>query len=164
MKNPAHFIYPPSFTGRPHPPKNWQRVPKTKSGEAQQLLFPDTSDHGPLAATLCFCFFLLKYLFIFGCTGSSLQHAGAFVAACGHLSSCGAPALLPRGMWNLPRPVIEPMSPVLEGRFLTPDHKGSPCSCPFGNSPPWALRNPSATADFSLLLLLLSLLFPYPDL
>ena len=35
------------------------------------------------------------------------------------LSSCGAQALLLRGMWDLPRPGIEPMSPALAGRFLT---------------------------------------------
>ena len=34
-------------------------------------------------------------------------------------SSCSAQALLPSGMENLPRPVIEPMSPSLAGGFLT---------------------------------------------
>ena len=34
-------------------------------------------------------------------------------------SSCGAWAQLPRGMWDLPGPGIEPMSPALAGRFLT---------------------------------------------
>jgi len=33
-----------------------------------------------------------------------------------------------QGRWNLPRPWIEPTSLVLEGRFLTTDHQGSP-SC-----------------------------------
>ena len=38
-------------------------------------------------------------------------------------------ALLPRGMWNLPRPGIEPMSPALAGRFLStgaPENSLSP--------------------------------------
>ena len=35
------------------------------------------------------------------------------------LSSCGSQAQWLRGMWNLPEPGIEPMSPALAGRFLT---------------------------------------------
>ena len=35
------------------------------------------------------------------------------------LSSCGARAQLLRGMWDLPGPGLEPMSPALAGRFLT---------------------------------------------
>ena len=35
------------------------------------------------------------------------------------LSSCGAQAQLLRGMWDLPGPGIEPMSPALAGGFLT---------------------------------------------
>ena len=35
------------------------------------------------------------------------------------LSGCGAQALLPLGMWDLPRPGIAPMSPALAGGFLT---------------------------------------------
>ena len=35
------------------------------------------------------------------------------------LSSCGARAQLLHGMWDLPRPGIEPVSPALAGRFLT---------------------------------------------
>ena len=38
-------------------------------------------------------------------------------------SSCGVWAQLPQGMWDLPRPGIEPMSPELAGRLLT---TGSP--------------------------------------
>ena len=34
------------------------------------------------------------------------------------LCSCGVWALRPYGMWNLPGPGIEPMSPVLAGVFL----------------------------------------------
>ena len=35
------------------------------------------------------------------------------------LSNCGSRAQLLRGMWNLPRPGLEPMSPALAGRFST---------------------------------------------
>ena len=35
------------------------------------------------------------------------------------LSSCGAGAQLLRGMWDLPRPGLKPMSPALAGGFLT---------------------------------------------
>ena len=33
------------------------------------------------------------------------------------LSSCGSQAQLLRGMWDLPRPGLEPVSPALAGRF-----------------------------------------------
>ena len=42
----------------------------------------------------------------------------ASVTAAHELNS-GTRTLLPCGMWNLPRPGIEPMSPALAGRFLT---------------------------------------------
>ena len=35
------------------------------------------------------------------------------------LSSCGSRAQLLRGMWDLPRPELEPVSPALAGRFST---------------------------------------------
>ena len=35
------------------------------------------------------------------------------------LSSCGSRAQLLRGMWHLPRPGLEPVSPALAGRFST---------------------------------------------
>ena len=35
------------------------------------------------------------------------------------LSSCGSQAQLLRGMWDLPRPGLEPVSPALEGGFST---------------------------------------------
>ena len=43
----------------------------------------------------------------------------AFLAAEHELSSVGARAQVPHGMWNLPGPGIEPMSPALVGGFLT---------------------------------------------
>ena len=42
------------------------------------------------------------------------------------LSSCGSRAQLLRGMWDLPRPGLEPMSPVLAGRFSTTAPPGKP--------------------------------------
>ena len=35
------------------------------------------------------------------------------------LSTCGSRAHLLRGMWDLPRPGLEPVSPALAGRFST---------------------------------------------
>ena len=43
------------------------------------------------------------------------------------LSSCGALAYLPRGMWHLPRPGTEPMSPALACRFLFTASPGNYC-------------------------------------
>ena len=43
------------------------------------------------------------------------------------LSSCGSRAQLPRGMWDPPRPGLEPMSPALAGRFSTTAPPGKPC-------------------------------------
>ena len=42
------------------------------------------------------------------------------------LSSCGSRAQLLRGMWDLPRPGLEPVSPELAGRFLTTAPPGKP--------------------------------------
>ena len=42
------------------------------------------------------------------------------------LSSCGARASLLRGMWDLPRPGLEPVSPALAGGFLTTMPPGKP--------------------------------------
>jgi len=41
--------------------------------------------------------------------------------ALGHVgfSGCGAQLFLPHGMWHLPGPGNEPMSPALAGRFLS---------------------------------------------
>ena len=54
------------------------------------------------------------------------------------LSSCGSRAQLLRGMWDLPRPGLEPVSPALAGRFLTTAPPGKPqnflknhCKCLF---------------------------------
>ena len=97
-----------------------------------------------------FFFFPSIYLFIFGCVGSLLLHAGFLqlrragtalrcgarashcsgFSCCGaqvlkhRLSSCGAQAQLLRGMWDLTRPGLEPMSPALAGGFLTTAPQG----------------------------------------
>ena len=42
------------------------------------------------------------------------------------LSSCGSQAQLLRGMWDLPRPGLEPLSPALAGRFSTTVPPGKP--------------------------------------
>ena len=52
------------------------------------------------------------------------------------LSSCGSRAQLLRGMWDLPRPGLKPVSPALAGRFPTTAPPGKPpplllCYCQF---------------------------------
>ena len=42
------------------------------------------------------------------------------------LSNCGSRAQLVRGMWDLPRPGLEPASPALAGRFSTTVPPGKP--------------------------------------
>ena len=42
------------------------------------------------------------------------------------LSNCGSRAQLLRGMWDLPRPGLEPMSPALAGRLSTTAPPGKP--------------------------------------
>ena len=96
--------------------------------------------------------YLFIYLFI-GCVGSSFLCEG-FLSSCGkwgpllitvrgpltiaaslvaehrlqtrRLSSCGSRAQLLRGMWDLPRPGPEPVSPALAGRFSTTAPPGKP--------------------------------------
>ena len=103
-----------------------------------------------LIATL-FIFFYLFIIF-FSCVGSSFR-ARAF-SSCGNrgplfiavrgpltiaappvaehrlqtrrLSSCDPRAQLLRGMWDLPRPGLEPVSPALAGRFSTTVPPGKP--------------------------------------
>ena len=42
------------------------------------------------------------------------------------LSNCGSQAQLLRGMWDLPRPGLEPVSPALAGRLSTTAPPGKP--------------------------------------
>ena len=65
--------------------------------------------------------FSLQWLLLLQSTGS--RHVG--FSSCGswalehRLNSCDTRAYLLRGMWDLPRPGLEPMSPALAGGFLT---------------------------------------------
>ena len=45
------------------------------------------------------------------------------------LSGCGSRAQLLRGMWDRPRPGLEPVSPALAGRFSTTAPPGKPLVC-----------------------------------
>ena len=49
------------------------------------------------------------------------------------LSSCGSRAQLLRGMWDLPGPGFEPVSPALAGGFLTTAPPGKPDIITFNN-------------------------------
>ena len=49
------------------------------------------------------------------------------------LSSCGSQAQLLHGMWDLPRPGLEPVSPALAGRFSTTAPPGKPFQSFFRN-------------------------------
>ena len=50
---------------------------------------------------------------------SNFSCCGAWALGLEGFSSCGAGPQLPRGMWGLPGPGIETMSPALAGRFLS---------------------------------------------
>ena len=100
---------------------------------------------------VCFLINLFIYLFIYGCVGSSFLRGPSLVAASGghslsrcagfslsrplplwstgsrrSLSSCGSRAQLLRGMWDLPRPGLKPVSPALAGRLSTTAPPGKP--------------------------------------
>ena len=53
------------------------------------------------------------------------------------LSSCGSRAQLLRGMWDPPRPGLEPVSPASAGRLSTTAPPGKPRGL-LANSDPWA--------------------------
>ena len=55
------------------------------------------------------------------------------------LSNCGSRAQLLHGMWDLPRPGLEPVYPALAGRFSTTAPPGKPSDC--------LLINPSNDSD-----------------
>ena len=59
-----------------------------------------------------------------------ISSCGSQALECG-LSSCGTQAQLFRGMWDLPRPGLEPVSPALAGGFLTTASPGMPSSRTF---------------------------------
>ena len=88
--------------------------------------------------------FSLQWLLLFGSTGSGHAVSGGFSlqwllsfgsAGSGHAGSVVRPQALSRGslivahglpcgMWGLPRPGIEPVSPTLAGGVLTPGSPG----------------------------------------
>ena len=49
------------------------------------------------------------------------------------LTSCGAWAWLPGGVWDLPGPEIETVSLALAGRFQPLDYRGRPVLCIISN-------------------------------
>ena len=61
--------------------------------------------------------FSLRWLLLLRSMGS--RHVG--------FSSCGTRAQLLHGMWNLPGPGLEPVSPAMAGGFLTTAPPGKPC-------------------------------------
>ena len=67
------------------------------------------------------------------------RHAG--------FSSCGAQALLLCGMWDLPGPGLELMSPALAGRFLTTAPPGKSLSLLQKHSFAWKVK-PIAAIKF----------------
>ena len=107
-----------------------------------------------IATPAFFFFFLNIYLFIFAVLG--LHFCARAFSSCGERgplfiavhrpltiaaslvaehrlqtrrrSSCGSQAQLLHGMWDLPRPGLEPMSPALAGRFSTATSPGKPSS------------------------------------
>ena len=68
------------------------------------------------------------------------------------LSNCGSRAQLLRGMWDLPRPGHEPVSPALAGRFSTTVPPGKPHSSTILKvfSPDFSLKLPIAISISAL--------------
>ena len=62
----------------------------------------------------------------FSCCGAQVLGVWASVIIAWRFSSCGSPAQLPHGMWDLPGPGSEPVSPAWAGGFLTTGLPGSP--------------------------------------
>ena len=104
---------------------------------------------GNLARTFFFLINLFIYLFMLCWVFVSVRGLSLVAASRGHsssrctgltvvasvvanrlqtrrLSSCGSRAQLLHGMWDLPRPGLEPMSPALAGRFSTTAPPGKP--------------------------------------
>ena len=87
---------------------------------------------------LCWVFIAVHGLSLVAVSGgySLLQCAGfslwwllllqSMGSRCTGLSSCGMQAWLLRGMWDLPGPGLEPVSPALAGGFLTTASPGKP--------------------------------------
>ena len=105
----------------------------------------------PEVPSFSFCNFM--YLGLLCCVGFSLAvvcgplievallvEAGALghvgLSSCGsqapehRLNSWGARTSLPRGMWDPPRPGMEPLSPALVGGFFATEPPGKPSIVP----------------------------------
>ena len=70
---------------------------------------------------MSFSLWRLPLLWSTGCRACGFSSCSSWALE-SRLSNCGAQGQwiqLPYSMWNFPRPGIEPMSPVLAGRFLT---------------------------------------------
>ena len=77
--------------------------------------------------------FSSRWLLLLWNTGSrrvGFSGCGSRALEC-RLSSCGARTQLLCGMWDLPRPGLEPVTPALAGGFLTTVPPGKPS---YGNS------------------------------
>ena len=93
----------------------------------------------------CFLFFFYKFIYLF-LAALGLRSCARALSSCGErgpltiaappvvehrlqtrrLSSCGSRAQLLRGMWDPPRPGLEPVSPALAGRPSTTAPPGKP--------------------------------------
>ena len=82
-------------------------------------VFPSCGKGGPLFIAVCRSLTVAASLVV----GHRLQTR--------RLSSCGSRAQLLRGMWDLPRPGLEPVSPALAGRFSTTAPPGKPPNAAF---------------------------------
>ena len=82
----------------------------------------------PIAVTCCGAWALGTQASVVVACG--LSSCGSWALEC-KLGSCGTWALFLCGMWDLPRPGLEPMFPALAGRFLTTVPPGKPHVCCF---------------------------------
>ena len=113
-----------------------------------------SSSDSSLCSVICVLFFfLINFIYLFMVALGLHFYARAFsscgklgplfIAVCGpltiaaslvaehrlqtrRLSNCGSRALLLCGMWDLPRPGLEPVSPALAGRLSTTASPGKP--------------------------------------
>ena len=67
------------------------------------------------------------------------------------LGNCGSRAQLLRGMWDLPRPGLEPVSPALAGRFSTTAPPGKPSGNVFNETELNECRGQAAPYSLDLL-------------
>ena len=128
-----------------HERKNWKGIYKSSSFSFVVNTF-----------TCLFFFFLIYFLAVLGlrfCArafSSCGKRGPLFIAVRGpltvvaslvvehglqtlRLSSCGSRAQLLHGMWDLPRPGLEPVSATLAGRFSTTATPGKPAYLSFSN-------------------------------